>query len=303
MSIFNPVANSLFLPTAYAFSGVLAVGLGAIIAAERGRIGRIARSVLFQRWRTWVVIAPVFGLAVLAGPVTMATLIGATALVALLEYSVMAGVRGWQRLVLLASGVAVVAVALAAPDVLLTIVVLTLLALAVAGLREANGDGFRSSALAFLGLAYIPLLLAHAVLIADGIEDGSGLLLALGLAVAMSDVAAFTCGKLFGRRQLAPRVSPNKTWAGVGGNFLGAYAAFTVMHFALPDIALWAQVLLPAVVAVADVMGDLFESLLKRSFAVKDAGDWLPGFGGLLDRIDSLLFVLPVAYYFVLAVS
>ncbi|MFQ5878937.1 MAG: phosphatidate cytidylyltransferase, partial [Dehalococcoidia bacterium] len=114
---------------------------------------------------------------------------------------------------------------------------------------------------------------------------------------------AFSCGKLFGRRQLAPRLSPNKTWAGVGGNFLGVYAAFAIMGFALPDIPLWVQALLPAVVAAAAVAGDLFESLLKRSFHVKDAGGWLPGFGGLLDRIDSLLFVLPVAYYFVLALS
>lgn len=302
MPIFNPVANSLFLPTAYVFGGLLAVGLGGILAAQRGSIGRITKSVLFQRWRSWLAIAPIFVLAVLAGPLSTAALIATAALVALFEYARITKVAGWQRIILLASGVAMVAVALATPNALLTVLVASLLAMAVAALREATGDGFRSLAVAFLGLVYIPLLLAHAVLIVDGIEGGSGLLLALGLAVAMSDVAAFTCGKLFGRRPLAPRLSPNKTWAGVGGNFLGAYAAFAIMHFALPDIPLWAQAVLPATVAVADVAGDLFKSLLKRSFAVKDAGNWLPGFGGLLDRVDSLLFVLPVTYYFILAV-
>jgi phosphatidate cytidylyltransferase len=122
----------------------------------------------------------------------------------------------------------------------------------------------------------------------------------VGLAVALSDVAAFTCGKLFGRRPLAPSVSPNKTWEGAVGNYLGAAAAIGIMRFAVAGLPLETQVLLPVVIATAALFGDLFESLLKRSSGVKDAGSWLPGFGGLLDRIDSLLFVLPAAYYFVL---
>ncbi len=303
MMTFNPVANSLFLPTAYAFGAVLVAALGAIVAAERGQLRRMAASVLFQRWRTWVVMAPVFVLAVLAGPVATAALVAATSVVALVEYATITRVGGHQRLILLVSGVALVAAALAAPEALTALLVVSLLALAAAALGAAKDDGFRQTALAFLGLVYIPLLLAHALFIIDRIDGGSGLLLALGLATGLSDVAAFTCGKLFGGRRLAPRLSPNKTWAGVGGNLLGAYAAFAIMGFALPDMPLWAQALLPAVVAVADVAGDLFESLLKRSFALKDAGDWLPGFGGLLDRIDSLLFVLPAAYYFVLVVG
>jgi len=300
MPIFNPLSDPSSLQTVRVLGSLLLVGFGGVVVAERGRLTRIPHSVLFQRWRTWMVIAPIFALAVLAGPATTAALVAVAAAVGLLEYVAVAKVTGRPRQAMFASGAAVLGVALAAPEHLLSVLVLSLLALAVASFVEGDGDEFRAMALAFLGVAYIPLLLAHAVLLTSRIEGGGGLLLTLGLAVAMSDVAAFTCGKLFGRRRLAPRLSPNKTWAGACGNVIGAYAAFAIRSFALPDMTVWALLLLPALVALADIAGDLFESLIKRSFGVKDAAGWLPGFGGLLDRIDSLLFVLPVAYYFML---
>lgn len=299
----NPLDNPSSLPTVRMLGGLLLVGLGGIVVAEHGRLTRLPRSVLFQRWRTWAVIAPVFAIAVLSGPVGTAALVLGAALVGLAEYAGVAKVIGWPRLVMFVSGAAVVATALAAPEHLLPVLVLSMVAVATASFVRNDGDEFRSAAHAFLGVAYIPLLLSHAVLFSIRIEGGDALLLTLGLAVAMSDVGAFTFGKLFGGRKLAPRLSPNKTWAGACGNVLGAYAAFAIRSGTLPDIQTWALFLLPALVAVAAVAGDLFESLIKRSFGVKDAAGWLPGFGGLLDRVDSLLFVLPVAYYFVLVVS
>ena len=115
----------------------------------------------------------------------------------------------------------------------------------------------------------------------------------------LSDVGAFTVGSLLGRHRLAPVLSPNKTWEGLGGNVVGAYAGLAVMQFALPDDSLWLILsTLPLVVAVGAIWGDLFESLIKREFAVKDAGSLLPGMGGLLDRLDSLIFVIPLGYYY-----
>lgn len=123
------------------------------------------------------------------------------------------------------------------------------------------------------------------------------------MATALSDVGAFTVGKLLGGPKLAPRISPNKTWAGVVGNALGAGAGVALMSFAIADLPSWAVLAMPFVIAAAAVSGDLFESLLKRSRGMKDAGDWLPGFGGILDRIDSLLFVLPATLVLALAAS
>ncbi len=156
----------------------------------------------------------------------------------------------------------------------------------------------RCLAFAALGFAYVPLLLDHVLLIDAWLPGGPGVLLVLGLAIALSDVAAFTVGKLFGRHRLSPVVSPNKTWEGVAGNLIGALLGTGLLAFALPpNLAGWLVVALPAVVALGCVWGDLIESLLKREFDTKDAGTWLPGFGGLMDRIDSLIVVAPLAYY------
>ncbi len=118
-------------------------------------------------------------------------------------------------------------------------------------------------------------------------------LVAVLFGVALSDVLAFTVGSIAGRRRLAPRLSPNKTWEGAAGNVLGALAGVGVA-VAATDLDLLAVVLLGPVLAVGAVGGDLLESLLKRSAGVKDAGTLLPGFGGILDRVDSLIAAAPL---------
>jgi phosphatidate cytidylyltransferase len=122
-------------------------------------------------------------------------------------------------------------------------------------------------------------------------------LLLVGTAVALSDIGAFLVGSLVRGRRLAPRISPNKTIAGVAGNVAGSYAGFAVMGFAIPSQwPVWLTASLPALIAVAAIWGDLLESLIKRTFATKDAGSLLPGFGGILDRIDSLIVAVPATY-------
>ncbi|MGH9198025.1 MAG: phosphatidate cytidylyltransferase, partial [Acidimicrobiia bacterium] len=163
--------------------------------------------------------------------------------------------------------------------------------------REVKAEVLQLAA-AILGYIWIPFFLSFFVLIGRAEPGAVGLLLLLGFGVALSDVLAFTVGKAFGGPKLLTNVSPNKTWAGVAGNFIGAYLAFMLMGFAIPQD--WSNVtaaILPAVVALGAIWGDLVESLAKRGFGVKDAGDLLPGFGGLLDRIDSLLLAMPLSYY------
>ncbi|HEX2185412.1 MAG TPA: phosphatidate cytidylyltransferase, partial [Chloroflexota bacterium] len=166
-------------------------------------------------------------------------------------------------------------------------------------------SGTRHLAFAALGFGYLALMLGHVLLLYRHIPGGPGILLALGLAIALSDIGAFVTGRLFGRRKLAPILSPNKTWAGLAGNVLGAFAGLALMGFALPGE--WPHgpggpglllATLPLVVALGAVWGDLLESLIKREFGVKDTAAWLPGMGGLLDRIDSLIVVAPLAYYY-----
>jgi phosphatidate cytidylyltransferase len=126
------------------------------------------------------------------------------------------------------------------------------------------------------------------------------LLLGPIIATVAYDVGAYAVGSQFGRRPLAPSISPNKTVEGLIGGALGSVAITTLVVGIVPRIHPWnigRAFWLGVVVAIAAPLGDLCESMVKRDLGVKDMGALLPGHGGVLDRIDALLFALPAAYY------
>ncbi len=150
-----------------------------------------------------------------------------------------------------------------------------------------------------LGAGWIGLGLGHVLLLRDLPEHGQIAAFAVLLAVWASDTLAFFAGALVGRHRLAPRLSPGKTWEGF---LAGSLAAVLVPFFTLYEdretfLGVWASLLLGGVIAVAAPLGDLFESALKRDMQVKDTGRLLAGHGGVLDRIDSLLFAAIAAFY------
>ena len=152
---------------------------------------------------------------------------------------------------------------------------------------------------AVAGIAYVGLLGAHLVLLRELTEGRDWVYLAVFGTFAV-DTAAYFVGRTVGRRKLAPHISPGKTVEGTLGGLAGGFAAVVLLNYFL-GIRLEAALIVPlaALVPVAAVLGDLAESILKRSMRVKEAGYLLPGHGGLLDRLDSLLFTFPVVYYFV----
>jgi phosphatidate cytidylyltransferase len=297
--IFNPLADPLFLPTVQRLGAILVVGLLVLLAVERRHLRELHHRVLFQRWAVWAGIAPLYSLAVLGGRLSMLVLVSLLVWQALREYCRLVELPRLYRLVLLAMGLLMGPLALQSPESFFGVIPLLLIAATLQPLLTQDVQaGMRRLAFAALGFGYLPLLLGHLLLILAWVPGGPGLLLVLGLAVALSDIGAFTVGRLFGRHRLSPLVSPNKTWEGVGGNLLGAVLGTTLFGFALSEGGAGLITLaLPLVVAVGSVWGDLVESLLKREFGTKDAGAWLPGFGGLLDRVDSLVVVAPLVYY------
>ncbi|WFS63749.1 phosphatidate cytidylyltransferase [Pseudodesulfovibrio thermohalotolerans] len=148
---------------------------------------------------------------------------------------------------------------------------------------------YRHAAIFLAGLFYIPLNL-HFLLHYNRVE----ILLVLGAAV-VSDTAAFYAGTWFGKRKIWPRISPKKSWAGSIGGLCACTAATLAwgLIFGLPDVVWWKWLLLGMALNIAAQFGDFFESALKRSLDIKDSGVILPGHGGLLDRVDSLLLVTP----------
>lgn len=152
------------------------------------------------------------------------------------------------------------------------------------------------------GALYTGGLLGYAAMLA-GIEgsagrpDGRAWMLVVLLGTAACDSGAYFVGSLLGRRKLIPHISPGKTWEGLVGGFLGAVIASLALS-GLLALSWWQAVLLGVLICVAAVVGDLSESLIKRATGQKDSGHIIPGHGGVLDRVDSILFVTLVVYWF-----
>lgn len=295
----NPFADQLFWPSAQVIVGLLGGALILLLCVERRHLRELPRRTLFRRWRTWALIAPIYTFSVLSGPGATTVLALALSLQGLREYASLVELRRPYRLVLLTLGAIPAPAALLSLDLFFALPpALLLVATLQPLLLHQVQNGVRHLAFAALGWAYLAWLLAFVVATRQHVTGGAGLLLVLGLAVALSDIAAFAIGSLVGRHRLAPRLSPSKTWEGLGGNLLGAMAGVWIMGYAWPPTVTWPLAIgIGVLVAFGAAWGDLVESAIKREFGAKDAGTWLPGFGGLLDRIDSLIIVVPLVYY------
>jgi len=130
------------------------------------------------------------------------------------------------------------------------------------------------------------------------LPSGVWWLLMLLLGVWGFDAAAFFAGRYFGRHKLAPRISPAKTWEGVLGGFILSIAAGLILTVYQLGVPWYLAIVLGILLGIAAVYGDLAESLIKRQTRVKDSGQFMPGHGGMLDRIDSLLFAVIIVYVF-----
>ena len=156
-----------------------------------------------------------------------------------------------------------------------------------------------------MGPVYAGFLLGHGLAMYDlspameGIDNaGRNWLLFTLAGTSASDTGAYAVGRLIGRHKMTPTLSPGKTWEGAAGGLIASVAAMLAVGALLElGVAAWQHVAVAVVVAVVAQLGDLFESFLKRRADAKDSGSIMPGHGGLLDRIDSILFALPAVYY------
>lgn len=152
-----------------------------------------------------------------------------------------------------------------------------------------------------LGFLYISFLVSHFILLGK-LESGRLLALFVLVSTYFGDTTAFYVGRGWGRRKLAPRISPGKTVEGAWGAVAGSAAGALLAKFLFLDQLPWFHALpLGAAIGLLGQLGDLWESLLKRSAHVKDSGALIPGHGGLLDRVDSVLFAVPLVYYYAFA--
>jgi phosphatidate cytidylyltransferase len=190
----------------------------------------------------------------------------------------------------------------------------------VIGMRRADlSTGFPAAMTSAFAFAYIALPLGCLVQIREQ-ASGAFLLLYLLLLVWAGDIFAYFVGRSLGRHLMSPRVSPKKTWEGALASMIASVGVGMLLYnyalpisttllnarliekkdglFALEKAPLWPIILLSAAINIAAQLGDLVESLIKRGAGVKDSGTLLPGHGGMLDRVDALLFAAPLLWYY-----
>ena len=163
--------------------------------------------------------------------------------------------------------------------------------------KKSLENSLPSSAIAVLATTYVGMLSGSLIRLHNDFPEGYKLVFFLLLVVWLGDTGAYYVGKQFGKHKLSPRISPKKTIEGLIGGISASVIAAVVIHYTFfPKFPLLHAVIAGVLLSIAGVIGDLAESMWKRSAAVKDSGTLIPGHGGFLDRFDSILFTAPILY-------
>jgi len=181
------------------------------------------------------------------------------------------------------------------PDGLVGALLLTVLGLLIWRLADGAAGYLRDVGAGALVALYVPFLAGFAVLLAHA-GDGAARIILFILVVVCSDTGGYAVGVLFGRHPMAPMVSPKKSWEGMAGSLVAGSVGGVLMMTLCFHHAWWQGVLFGLALVVTATLGDLGESMIKRDLGLKDMGRLLPGHGGIMDRLDSLLPCAPVAY-------
>lgn len=257
-----------------------------------------------KRWATGVIAVPILIAIIAYGPEEMFTLLITFAtLMGMAEYNSMVFGTGfrWEKIETFVIALLILIAAAAGDRVLLTAIlsfaVMVILMLNLLRIDEEGLDMIRVGKV-IAGIMYIPLLMSHFILIRQTSTGVHWIFFILVLAFS-GDIAAYYIGSRMGKRKLLPKVSPGKTVEGTIGLVVGSIAgALLFQQFFFPLLSVRHAVILGLVGSITGQLGDLCESALKRTAGVKDSGVMLPGHGGILDRLDCLMFITPFVYYY-----
>jgi phosphatidate cytidylyltransferase len=180
-------------------------------------------------------------------------------------------------------------------SVLLASLALTVLASLIWRMPKGVAGYVRDVAASLLIIAYVPLLGSFAALMLAE-SQGTLRVVTFLLIVVMSDTGGYVAGVLFGKHPMAPKISPKKSWEGVAGSLLFATVAGICMAILVLHVPFWVGIILSVGLVAVGSCGDLIESMIKRDLGIKDMSSFLPGHGGVMDRLDSLLVAAPVAW-------
>lgn len=304
---------SCVVRTVALLAGFFAVG--GMIVFLKPLLGRGQASAhLSDRYLTFAILAPVLLIPVyLAGGVLTA---GITCLSILcqLELLRVAQLPAKPRMIPVALLAIATQVSAALPDLRLSVLSLQMplfyvmplvsfvVACLLANLIHRSPSRWDDAAAISFGTAIVGFCFAHIILLGS-LNGGFGFFVFLIMCVVLNDIFAFTAGYFFGRSKMAPSLSPRKTWEGFIGGTIGTIVAACIFSYAAGDLPVFAVVLAALLISIFAPAGDLLLSLFKRNYGAKDFGTLLPGTGGALDRLDSLVLAAPAFYYLVVYCS
>lgn len=283
--------------------GLLA-GAGCAIGVLQFALHKNVRSV-WLTYKGWLIMIPLIGLTIFLGRWAVIGGVALLSIFAFKEFARASGVyRDWWMtgtvyLAIVAVGISALVhdpfthaagwfgLFLAMPVYAISLLVI------IPVLRNVSRGQLQEIALSILGFIYMGWMFGHLGFLADS-DHPYGYLLFIVLATELNDVAAFTCGKLFGHRPLRSNISPKKTWGGAIGAASFSMLLPWILWFSFPHFGTTERILTGLIVGVGGQLGDLSISVIKRDIGVKDMGAGIPGHGGILDRIDSLIFVAPL---------
>jgi len=298
MGMENPLANPLFLPSLKIVAGLLAVGFLLILFVSRKDLKAGLTGEYGKRLIGWMIVTPLFLIATFVGGIVAAAILLFFFYRITLEYVRVVGVERPYALYLYTLVPITFVTAAFFPSLYFTLPAGSILLLSLVPLLTGRIENLYLQ-LSFAGRGYLYLVwsVGHLILIRQ--LGGAGLVMLAGVGVAMSDAMQYTIGKLMGKHVISPRVNPRKAWEGLLGDFLGAGMAVALFDFAIPE-GFWLphKIALVVIIGLGAAWGDLISSMIKRVAGAKDWGDIIPGHGGLLDRANSMVVVIPLIYYF-----
>jgi phosphatidate cytidylyltransferase len=300
----NPVFRSYLV----VLVGLLVVAGGLLAVLRFGLKKNVDHA--WKAYRGWLIIIPLVFTALYFGRLTTIIFFTLLALGAFSEFARATGLyRDWWMTGIVLLGIAAVGVVSYVDTpvtgepgwygMLMALPVYVVAAILMIPIARDRAKGqLQPIALALLGFIYMGWMFGHLAFLANA-RNAYGYLLYLLFAVPLCDIAAFTFGRIFGRRKFRPNISPNKTWAGALGAFAVSMAFPWLVRFSFPEFGTRELLLAGVIVGIGSQLGDLSISVIKRDIGIKDMGALLEGHGGVLDRVDSLIYVAPLFFHMV----
>ena len=305
MTFSAAISNDIFLTYVMVIVGLLTVA--GLLLGLMTALGKNVSSV-WRTYRGWLVMVPLILGTILLG--RTATIVGVT-LLAMFGFKEFARATGlyedWWLTGLVYLAIVVLGVASFVSDprqgfpgwfgLFITLPAYVAAAiLLVPILRNRSKGQLQQVALAIVGFLYFGWMFSHLGFLANT-NYAYGYILYLVFAVEINDIAAFTCGKLFGKHKLRENISPNKTIEGAIGAIFVSLLVPWMLWFSFPHFEPWDLVLVGLIVGIGGQLGDLVISYIKRDIGIKDMGVLIQGHGGILDRVDSMIFVAPIFFH------